>query len=267
MFDNHVHSKFSTDGKMTIREACEAALKAGLEGLTFTDHLDIDYPGYEDEFRIDFNPYQSLLGQLKQEYHGKLKILKGIEIGIQPHVIRQTLNEIKGQDFDYRLGSVHILDGEDPYAVGYYDNKSKMQAYIRYFELMTQMVQQFDDFDMLGHFDYIVRKAPYADRSIWYRELGDQVDTLFTALVSKGKGFELNSSTYREQPDRKTAVFDRGFLTRYRELGGTLMTLGSDAHTPEYIGYKFDYFREVAKQAGFRYTVHFEAGKPVYDAI
>ena len=115
MFDSHIHTTFSTDSIIEPQSACDKAISLSLEGIALTDHLDYDYPGHENEFIVDFNRYFHALDDLLSTYGSKLKIIKGIEIGLQPHVLEKTLNETKNYDFDFIIGSVHIIERLDPY--------------------------------------------------------------------------------------------------------------------------------------------------------
>lgn len=267
MFDCHIHSSFSGDSDLDAILACETAIRSGLMGIAFTDHLDIDFPDFDINFMIDFDIHSSYMDNLKHKYESRLKILKGIEVGIQPHVVEDSLKVVKGYGFDYVLASVHILDGVDPYRKVYYQGKTKSEAYARYLQEVLFMVGNFDDFDMAGHFDYIIRCADYDDRSLRYGDHTDLMDLIFKELISKGRGFEINTGSYREKDNIPVPEYDIQILKRYKELGGDMVCLGSDSHSPEYIGYKFKYFRDMLVEAGFDYTVHFEGRKPVYDKL
>lgn len=265
MFDCHMHSKLSTDSIMNVVDACETALQLGLEGIAFTDHLDIDYPDADESFNIDFNQYFSEISVVKDKYKGKLNILRAIEVGIQPHVIDESLRIVKSGPFDYVLASVHVIDGIDPYARVYYEDRSKLDAYERYLREIYFMITNIDDFDMVGHFEYITRYAHYVDRSIRYADHTDVFDSILKELIRQGRGFEVNTGTYRDPAVQ--VEYDASVLKRYRELGGELVCLGSDAHRTDHIGLRFDYFAQIIRDAGFKYTVHFENRKPVYDKL
>jgi histidinol-phosphatase (PHP family) len=267
LFDSHVHSSFSGDSEMPAGAACEKAVNNGLQGIAFTDHLDFDYPEYDDVFNIDFKQYSEFMDRLKVEQKNGFKVLMGIEVGIQPHVLNETLKVVKGYNFDYVLASIHILDGIDPYKRDYYNGKTKKEAYERYLQLVLYMIRNFDDFDNVGHFEYIIRYAGYDDRSIRYKEHEEIFDEILKELINRGKGFEVNTGSFREKPGILTASYDLTLLKRYKELGGDLISLGSDAHNEEYIGYKFNYFRDMLLDAGFKNTVHFEKRKPVFDKL
>ncbi len=264
MFDCHMHTRFSTDGLMTPEEACAASLALGLEGIAFTDHLDFDYPGGES-FLIDFDEYFRTISSVSKKYEDRLKIVKGVEVGIQPHVINESMEVINAYPFDYILASVHIVDRLDPYTGGYYKGKSQHEAYRRYLEEIHFMICNLESFDMVGHFDYIIRYTSYADRTLRYADHSEVFDMIFKQLIENGRGFELNTGTYRD--GRSDAEYDVKVLKRYRELGGELVCLGSDAHRTENIAARFDYFTRLIKEAGFKYTVHFENRKPVFSKI
>jgi histidinol-phosphatase (PHP family) len=264
MFDCHVHSDFSTDSSMPAESACEKALAAGLEGLTFTDHLDIDYPDTDESFNIDFEKYMKFMKALRERQGPQLKVDIGIEVGIQPHVIEQTLETVRSHDFDYVLASVHIIDGIDPYVTDYYRGKTHIEAYERYLEEILFMVRNFPDFDNVGHFEYITRYASYDDRSLRYKDHSDLFDELLKDIIHKGRGFEVNTGSFRDKPGIRTCEYDIEVLKRYRELGGEIVSLGSDAHDATYIGYKFDVFKDMIIEAGFSHAVYFEKRKPVF---
>jgi histidinol-phosphatase (PHP family) len=259
-----MHTRFSTDGLMEAEEACETAVGLGLSGIAFTDHLDYDYPG-EESFLIDFDQYFSCISSVSEKYKNQLKILKGVEVGIQPHVIEDTLKVINSYPFDYVLASVHIVDRLDPYRCFFYKGKTKLEAYKRYLEEIYFMISNLISFDMVGHFEYIIRYAGYADRTLKYADHSDIFDMILKKLVELGRGFELNTGSFRDcRPD---AEYDIELLKRYRDLGGELICLGSDAHRTEHIAARFGYYIQLIREAGFKYTVHFEDRKPVFDKL
>ncbi len=271
MIDCHVHCNFSPDSVMTADTACQTAIDKGLSGIAFTDHVDIHYP-YPDIVSMskpeEFEKYFESIEEIKQKYKCRLKVLTGIEIGVMHDTIDENRKIARQYNFDYVLASVHVVDGMDPYKLDYYNNKTKYQAFERYLQEIYRVITLFNDFDMFGHFDYVIRPADYPDRSLRYSDHSDIFDSIFKELVSKGKGFEINTGSYRDRTDgKKLAEYDISILKRYRELGGELVCLGSDAHRPQHIGLKFSRFSELIKEAGFKYTVHFERRKPVFTKL
>ena len=264
MFDCHLHSDFSSDSRISAEVACDTAKALGLDGLAFTDHQDIDYPDTDESFDIDSDNYMQFMKALSARQRPELKVLVGVEVGIQPHVIEQSLEIVRSHDFDYVLASVHILDGIDPYRKEYYKGKTRIEAYERYLKEILFMVRNFPDFDNVGHFEYITRYAGYDDRSLRYKDHSDMFDELLKEIIQKGKGFEVNTGSFRDKPGIRTCEYDIAVLKRYKELGGEIVSLGSDAHDIAYIGYKFDVFKDMLIEAGFSHAAYFEKRKPVF---
>lgn len=253
---------------MPIDTACETAINNGLEGIAFTDHLDYDFPEYDGNFfDIDFDKYSEHMDKTKLKYSSKLKVLKGIEIGIQQHVIEKTIKVVESYNFDYVLASIHLLDRLDPYKESFYASRKKNEAYERYLKEILFMVKNISNYDNISHPEFIIRYAPYADRSLLYADHSDLFDEIFKIIISAGKGMEVNTGSFKNFPNRITPAYDINVLKRYRELGGEIVTLASDAHFTQYVGYKFDEFRSLILDAGFKYTTHFENRKPVFDKL
>lgn len=265
MFDNHIHSSFSGDSEMNAEIACEKAIRLGLDGIAFTDHLDLDYPDYDEKFLIDFDKYSNVMDQLRLRYREKLKILKGIEVGYQPHVMENTNQVLTSYDFDFVILSVHIIDRQDPYTKEYFQGKSKAAAFTRYLELIFHSVSDFDNFDVVGHIGYIRRYCDYDDKSLRHSDYPDLLDAILQKIIFKGKGLEINTSGYKGI--LFTPIPDYDILIRYKELGGEIITIGSDAHSPEHIGMEFGRVRERLTKIGFRYLAHFEGRKPVFELL
>ena len=267
MFDCHIHSSFSTDSNMSIDLICEKSIDLGLEGIALTDHFDHDYPGHPEEFNIDFNQYAKNIELQKTKYSSRLKIIKGIEVGFQPHAVEITNNLLKNNDFDFVIGSVHIIDRFDPYdSDDYFTGKTKEEAYIRYLEEIYASITKFTNFDVIGHIGYIRRYGNFDDRSMRFSDYKDILDIILKEAVSKGKGIEINSSGYKDDI-LKSPIPDFDLVKRYKELGGEIICTGSDAHKPEHIALNFEYIYNKLKEIGFKYTAHFENRKPVFDLL
>lgn len=265
MFDCHVHSSFSGDSNMNCEDAINTAINMGLQGISFTDHLDFDYPDYDDVFLIDFDQYSAAMDRLKKDYNDRIKVFKGIEVGIQPHVIDSTLEVINGYDFDIVIASVHVVDKLDLHNGDFCKSKTQRESYTRYLEEVLQTVNSFENFDIIGHLDLIRRYGCYDNKSLSYADYSDLIDAILKQIIKMGKGIEVNSSGFRY--NLSSPMPDFSIIKRYKELGGEIICTSSDAHTAEHIAYKFDYLKEMIAKAGFTYTAHFEQRKPVFTKL
>lgn len=269
LFDNHNHSQFSFDGsRTTVESSARAAVRAGLEGICFSDHCDFYVPPMKASFEnvlpeyFDVSQQQAEIDRVQKIIGDDVKILKGIEIGMYEEChepIRRTLEE---NSFDQVLASVHYIDQTDPYYGGYYEGKEWKEAYGRYLETIYREMIWLKDFDIMGHYDYIVRYASYPQTSIRYRDFSDLFDEMFRYLIHEGKALEINTKSYEGHRGR-TVELDHDVLLRYREMGGEIISLGSDSHEPSRVGASFATHAALLKSLGFRWSAHYESRKLV----
>lgn len=275
LFDNHNHSEFSFDGKRTsVEKSTLAAADAGLGGVAFTDHCDFFVPAMKAEYEqlvpetFDVNAQQAEIDRVQALIDGriggerKFRILKGIEIGMHEDChgeIRRTLGE---NSFDQVIASVHYLDDIDPFYGGYYEGKDWKEAYGHYLETIWKEMTWLKDFDIMGHFDYVVRYAPYSRTSLLYRDFSDILDEMFRYLIQEGKALEINTKSYQEYNGRLVTI-DTEVLKRYRELGGEIVSFGSDSHDAHRIGHAIMEHALLLKSLGFRWSAHYESRRLV----
>lgn len=264
--DCHVHSNFSDDCTMPLEDGAVAAAGLGLKGITLTDHLDVEFPDHTYLFDFDFAKRESLINKIAQDYQGRLEILHGVEMGVQPHTLSKTMSKIKGQYLDFIICSIHAVDG---YALhspdGFYVGKTKEQAYKRYLEEIYWSVCNVPDFDVVGHLGYIRRYGPYESKSMPYRQYAELLDAILKVVIDAGRGIEVNVSGYAYKLG--TSIPEIDIVKRYKELGGQIITLGSDAHAADQIGKSFKQGLSVIEKAGFDYITYFKARKPVFVPI
>ena len=272
LFDNHNHSDFSFDGKRSSVEACAIeALSKGLSGVAFSDHCDFFVPEMKAQYEnlvpevFDVEAQQKEIDRVQNIINGKydgFRILKGIELGMHEDHHDDIRRHLETYSFDQIIASVHYIDKTDPFYGGYYEGKDWKTAYGHYLETIYKEMTWLGDFDIMGHFDYIVRYAPYPQSCLRYRDFGDILDQMLTYLVHEGKALELNTKSYQYYNDREVTL-DLDVLLRYKELGGEIISFGSDSHDPDRVGHNFAYFAELLKSLGFRWTAHYEKRKLV----
>lgn len=263
LFDTHNHSQFSFDGKSTSVEKSAAAARAmGLGGIVFTDHYDIYIPDVEGEVvakpqDFDIIAQQTEIERVQRTHTDDFKVLKGIEVGMNIHSRQDIGRMLKEHNFDQVIASIHYLEDCDPYYGGYFQGKDWKTAYGIYLETIYNEMVSLEDFDIVGHFDYVVRYAPYEQDSITYKDFSDVLDSIFKYLIENGKGLEINTKSCVGTRGRKT-VLDRNLLLRYKEMGGEIISLGSDSHRVEQVGESFEAYTHMLRSAGLRWTAHYE---------
>lgn len=261
-YDYHVHTCFSEDSNMNLEEACRAAIDKNITEMAITDHLDIDYPDRSIEFDLDYPAYSEAIEKTRERFLDKLNIIKGIEIGLQPHVLKECRQFLEDKDFQFIIASVHAAQKLDLHSGDFCKEKNKNTSYRGYLEEIYLCIKEFDQFHILGHIDLIRRYGDYKDRNMKYSDFGDVLDEIFKELKCRGKGLEINTSGYRY--NLESTLPDLDLLIRYRELGGEILTIGSDAHTPYQLAEHFHLAHALAEKAGFKYLARFPNGKPEF---
>lgn len=265
MIDYHIHSNFSVDSSMEMETACTKAIDLKLDEIAFTDHIDIDYPDPDFIFDLDIYDYLNQIQKIQQKYKNQLKIKKSIEIGLQPHVLSETNDKISGFEFDFIIASVHGVSKTDMHNGDYFRTRDQKQGYIEYLFQLFDMLQNFNNYDVLGHFDIIRR---YSDRKTSLYDIDKCrpiIDQILNLLIKKNKCLEINTSGFRYGIN--SIMPDINILKRYKYLGGKLITVGSDAHLPAQIAYNFQYTYKTIKKVGFNYITTFDKRTPVLKAI
>lgn len=260
--DMHVHSRYSTDSEAEPEDVVRQAIDLGLPTICLTDHIDWDYPVEGLTFDFDIGDYFKEIDSLKATYGDRIRILKGVELGLQPQLGDRYQKLLKDWDFDFAIGSQHLVEGKDPYYPETFEGKEDSEVYRSYFENMLEDIRAFHDFDSMGHLDYVVRYGRHRARDYSYRNFADVIDEILKLLVRYNIALEINTCGIRKQLGFPNPHPD--ILKRYRELGGTLVTCGSDAHKPHYLGYAFDRAEEILKSCGFTHYCCFVRHEPVF---
>lgn len=270
LYDNHNHSQFSFDGGRTsVGKTVNSAIGKGLAGVCFTDHCDFFVPPMKAQHEeyvpevFDVEARNAEIDKVNAKCPHDFHVFKGIEIGVQKSERDKIAAHLEKYSFDEIIASVHYLDDTDPFWGGYYEGKTWRYAYGHYLEtLYDEMVWLGDRFDIMGHYDYVTRYAPYPECSILYKDFPDILDSMLRYLAENGKALEINTKTYQDFKGR-TPVLDKNILMRYRELGGEIISLGSDSHDADRVGFNFERTAALVSRCGFRYLAHFDKRKPV----
>ena len=261
MFDYHMHTRVSFDGHDTGLQMAQAAKAAGLKEICFTDHLDYDPLGKMGTLAFDTDAYNAEYDHL--EIPG-LKIRRGMEFGMTVDNRDRFKQDLQRRPFDFVLGSVHFVDDFDVYYEDYWKDKSIFQAERRFLEATLECVELHEDFDVLAHLTYIAKTHCHpAPRPVPFEEHRELIDEILKTLARKDKGLEMNTSGV----DRCGGFLPtEDMVRRFREVGGKIVTIGSDAHQSRRVGqYAFEAC-DILKDI-FGYVCTFEDRKPIFHKL
>lgn len=255
LIDYHMHSKYSFDCETQVEDICETAIKRGIREIAITDHMDIfsDKPyGYI----LNCEECYEALWKVKEQYQGKLKVLVGAELGQPQANPGEARAFLARYPLDFVIGSVHNMENDvDAYDLDYHqvDYHEVMRNYVQW---LITMAEGFD-FDVMGHVTYPSRYVyEQIGQRVDFSEYYDQYEVLFRMLIESGRGIELNMSGIARGLDETMPTID--LLRMYRNLGGEIVTVGSDAHVAEHVGITSRQGMEMLAQVGFRYVSTFE---------
>ncbi|MGB0717160.1 MAG: histidinol-phosphatase HisJ family protein [Phycisphaerae bacterium] len=268
LFDQHLHSWHSFDSKADPEENVKSALEKGLAGLTFTEHYDL-HPDDRPSCCYDESKMAATIDALRATYGGQIFIGKGIEICYQPEFINEVVDFLRRHEFDMVILSVHYFAGHGLHRQGSWQGRTTADITRAYFETVLDAVrfcerlhdQVGQTFHVLGHLDLVKR---YASR--WRDDydiaaasslIADILQTCLRANLIP----EINTSGIRQNVG--AAMPGQDIVTRYAELGGTSMSLGSDAHLSDHIGADFDQAIAMMKQAGIKQAATFRGGRKI----
>ena len=258
LYDSHLHTSFSGDSETPPEEQIARAAEKGFAGICFTDHDDHDVVS-EVDFDLDVPAYFKKMQELRDKYANSLDIRIGIESGLQTGTVGYQHELVKEYNFDYVIGSVHFVGGLDPYYPEYFRKYGK-KSYLSFFECTLECVKAHDDFDALGHLDYIARYGGPYGLTYSYEQYREAVDPILEVLIRKNKALECNTGGLSRGLSFPNPSFD--VIRRYRELGGRMVTLGSDAHSPETLGCEFEKTLAALKEIGFDEYVIYRNRRP-----
>lgn len=264
--DMHTHSDNSFDAKNSVDEMCRAAIDRGLCALAITDHCeapfirfgaDCEFGCFDEQIPKSFAD----ASEAREKYSGKLKVIRGMELGEPCHDPAATQHALGYADFDFVLASVHNLKNMQDFYYMNYSGVDIDKLLRKYFTELCETAE-FPHFDSLSHLTYPLRyivagtgKMPDLTR---YMDLTDEI---FKILIKNKKALEINvSGLFREL---KSTLPDETLVRRFRELGGEYITIGTDAHCADMVGKEIEQGIEVAKSAGFSKYCIYENHKPI----
>ena len=215
--DYHLHTDHSGDSKAPMETQILTGIEKGLKIMCFTDHYDPDFP-YENipdvspgTFELSYAPYREEYLEMRDRYKDR----------------------ISHTDYDFVIGSNHLCGGTDPYYPDFLKTRTQEEALALYLEDTLLNIRAFPGIDSCGHLDYVARYLPERERFYTYSAFAELIDPILSELINRGIALEVNTAPLTKGMRYFNPLPD--ILSRYREMGGELITIGSDAHVPERI--------------------------------
>lgn len=258
--DMHTHTNNSFDGNYPIEEMCEAAIEKGIQTIAFTDHVEMDYfkeKGFDKDAE---NSYKDML-RAKDIYKDRIELCVGIELGEPTYDIEASEALINSRDYDFVIGSIHNLRKTDDFCELKYEGMDIEALLDKYFYEL-KILADWAKFDTFAHLTYPLRYIVGENKiPVNMQKYQKDIDEILSILVSKDKALEINTSGLR-QPIGITMP-DESIVKRFKELGGKMITVGSDSHFTYHLGAGIEEGMKIAKNAGFDSVYIFKKRRPV----
>jgi histidinol-phosphatase (PHP family) len=278
--DFHMHTEFSDDSATPMEAQIERAIELGLDEICITDHVDYglktdwedgpvlwrEVDGSREILKnVPYEEYLLKLDRMQRTYGDRIAVRKGLELGVQTHTLDayRALADRYWDRLDFCLLSVHQIGDLEFWTDDYQRGKTKEQYNHGYYVELLDVMRAYDGYDVLAHLDHIARydgAAPLA-----FEAIEQDVEQVLAFAIERGKGIEINTSSWAYGlPDTTPS---KAILGKYREMGGEIVTMGSDAHSPAKLAQHFDDAREVLKDLGYERFYTFEKHEPVAHAL
>ena len=276
--DYHIHTAYSDDSEYPMEQVVLDAIDLGLTEICFTDHIDYGIkrdwddprgmlyrrggPGEPERMplaNIDHPRYAAEIATLKEKYAGSITIKMGAEFGVQQHTIAQYQKLFSQYPYDFIILSVHQIGDQEFWTQDYQRGKSQVEYNLGYYGEILALIQQYKDYSVLGHLDLIAR---YDKAGVYpFEKRKDILTEILKTVIRDGKGIEVNTSCYRYGLQDLTP--SRQILELYQDLGGRILTIGSDSHKKAHLGSHIPDTMRLLKDMGFKQICTYHQMKPI----
>ena len=276
--DYHVHTSYSDDSEYPMEDVVKDAISFGLDEICFTDHVDYGVKRDWDDPRgmtyrrggagepermalanVDYPRYATEIAALREKYKDQITLKMGIEFGIQTHTIPQYEKLFSVWPFDFIILSVHQVEDKEFWTQDFQRGRTQTEYNLRYYEEILALVQQYHHYSVLGHMDLISRYDKAGPFS--FEKIRPIVKEILKTIIFDGKGIEVNTSCYRYGLNDLTPSTD--ILRLYRDLGGRIITIGSDSHRKEHLGAYLTETISALKAIGYKEVYTFKQMCPI----
>ena len=251
--DYHVHTNYSDDSTYLMEDVIKDAIKMKMDEICFTDHVDYGIKKDWDE-----GPIEYLYGQpqVNVDYPKYFKEIESLRIPRYQKLYEQY-------DFDFIILSIHQVNDQEFWTQDYQKEKSQQEYIEGYYQEMLNVVKKYKNYSVLGHLDLMTRYDEIGNYP--FEKVKSIITEILKTVIQDGKGIEINTSSHRY--GLKDSTPSKDILKLYKELGGKIITIGSDSHKPEHLGAYIDEAKELLKEIGFDSFCTFEKMKPIFHQL
>lgn len=272
--DYHLHTNYSDDSIYEMEALVKDAIELGLKEICITDHVDYgikkDWEEGNIEYRydmplanVDYPKYFEEISTLKAKYADKIVIKSGLEMGVQVHTIDKYQKLYDTYQMDFVILSCHQVEDKEFWTQDFQKNRTQKEYNERYYKEILDIVKVYKGYSVLGHLDLLKRYDLLGEYP--FEELKDIITEILKIVISDGKGIEINTSSHRYK--LTDLMPSRNILELYKELGGTIITIGSDTHEKAHLGAYIEETKAELKALGFEYYCTFENMKPIFHQL
>lgn len=258
--DYHLHTCHSMDGRQSMDDLCRTMVAQGVEEICLTEHIEPGHPDPTCDIPPDWPIYMEEIRQMRAKYP-QLTLRAGVEIGDNPAIRGQIMADLDVLPLDFRLLSLHLVNGVDPYfKEQYFTGKTRAQAYREYAEAKAESILAWKDFDSVAHIGYAAKFSVFTgpEQALVYEDAPDAFDAILRHIIGLGKCLEVNTSGFASTGD---TFAHSSIIRRYIELGGENFTFGSDSHTVERNYDGIERAKDMVRSLGGRYQASFDQRK------
>lgn len=275
LIDYHVHTNYSDDSEYAMEEVVKDAISMGAKEICFTDHVDYgvktDWDSGEEVIyragaamlNVDYPRYYEEIKSLKSKYKDKINLKMGMEFGVQMHTIPQFEKLFSRYPFDFIILSIHQVEDQEIWCKDFQKGRNWQEYNERYYQEMLSSVQNYKNYSVLGHLDFITR---YDDNGIYpFEKVKPMIESILKTVIAEGKGIEVNTSCHRY--GLKDLTPSGEILRLYKELGGRIITIGSDSHKKEHLCNYIEETMQELRELGFTEYCTYEKMQPIFHKL
>lgn len=253
--DCHIHSELCGHAQGTPAEMVQAIVDAGLAGGVMTEHLplktELDPEGiYSMRGDIDML-YVAELHDIRFDWDG-LDLVIGAEadwISTDPEWTHKSVQDARAKGIEVVLGSVHFLDGwafDDPSQQDIWDGRVVEEVWEQYFTEWCKAARS-GLFDVMSHPDLVKKFGHIARNATDYYDEASRVAAQSDVLC------EISTAGWRKPIGQ---LYPDTFMIELLIQRGVGLTMGSDAHAPDEVAYRFEECAQILYELGARQVAY-----------